>query len=163
MTAVVKSANAPTSFADLRYNMVFPPRPLPNTIYTEHNLRPKGLPESSVVRLLRLAFAPPQWTLNLSEVDLWLSDSYISGMATYSVAEAKNNLSELIDRTLRGEGVLITRHGKPVIEFKPVPAQIGPVSDAELNWLASNRLQPNRSPAEDAGALITRIRDEDAH
>jgi len=100
---------------------------------------------------------------NLSEVDLWLSDSYISGMATYSVAEAKNNLSELIDRTLRGEGVLITRHGKPVIEFKPVPAQIGPVSDAELNWLASNRLQPNRSPAEDAGALITRIRDEDAH
>jgi antitoxin (DNA-binding transcriptional repressor) of toxin-antitoxin stability system len=56
-----------------------------------------------------------------------------------STAKA-NNLSELIDRTLRGEGVLITRHGKPVIEFKPVPAQIGPVSDAELNWLASNPL-----------------------
>jgi antitoxin (DNA-binding transcriptional repressor) of toxin-antitoxin stability system len=67
------------------------------------------------------------------------------GMATYSVAEAKNNLSELIDRTLKGEGVLITRHGKPVVEFKPVPAQVGPVSDADLNWLASNRLEPNRS------------------
>ena len=84
-------------------------------------------------------------------------------MATYSVAEAKNNLSELIDRTLKGEGVLITRHGKPVVEFKPVPTQVGPVSDAELNWLALNRLQPNRSPAEEAGALMTRIRDEDAH
>lgn len=84
-------------------------------------------------------------------------------MATYSVAEAKNNLSELIDRSLKGEGVLITRHGKPVVEFKPVPVQVGPVSDADLNWLASNRLQPNRSPAEDAGELITRIRDEDSH
>jgi antitoxin (DNA-binding transcriptional repressor) of toxin-antitoxin stability system len=83
--------------------------------------------------------------------------------ATYSVAEAKNNLSELIDRSLKGEGVLITRHGKPVVEFKPVPVQVGPVSDTDLTWLASNRLQPNRSPAEDAGELITRIRDEDAH
>lgn len=84
-------------------------------------------------------------------------------MATYSVAEAKNNLSELIDRTLKGEGVLITRHGKPVVEFKPVAAQVGPVSDADLNWLASNRLQPKRKPAEDGGQLMTRIRDEDAH
>ena len=84
-------------------------------------------------------------------------------MATYSVAEAKNNLSELIDRSIKGEGVLITRHGKPVVEFKPVPAPVAPVSDAELDWLATNRLQPNRSPAEDAGELMTRIRDEDAH
>lgn len=84
-------------------------------------------------------------------------------MATYSVAEAKNNLSELIDRSLRGEGVLITRHGKPVVEFKPVPAQVGPVSKTDLNWLASNRLQPNQTPVEDAGELIARIRDEDAH
>jgi len=84
-------------------------------------------------------------------------------MPTYSVAEAKNNLSELIDRALKGEGVLITRHGKPVIEFKPVPMQVGPVSDADLNWLASNRLRPNRKPTEDSGALLTRLRDEDGH
>lgn len=84
-------------------------------------------------------------------------------MSTYSVAEAKNNLSELIDRALKGEGVLITRHGKPVIEFKPVPMQVGPVSEADLNWLASNRLHPNRKPTEDSGALLTRIRDEDGH
>jgi antitoxin (DNA-binding transcriptional repressor) of toxin-antitoxin stability system len=84
-------------------------------------------------------------------------------MAIYSVAEAKNNLSELIDRSIKGEGVLITRHGKPVVEFKPVPAPVEPISDADLNWLATNRLKPNRSPAEAAGELITRIRDEDAH
>src|ERR1700687_4782897 len=102
-------------------------------------------------------------TWNCLSVDLWPSDGYISNMPTYSVAEAKNNLSELIDRALKGEGVLIPRHGKPVVEFKPVPAQVGPISDADLNWLASNRLQPNRNPAEDAGALLTRIRDEDSH
>jgi antitoxin (DNA-binding transcriptional repressor) of toxin-antitoxin stability system len=84
-------------------------------------------------------------------------------MPTYSVAEAKNNLSELIDRALKGEGVVITRHGKPVVEFKPVPAPVAPVSDSDLQWLAANRLQPKKTPAEDAGALLSRIRDEDSH
>ena len=36
-------------------------------------------------------------------------------MTTYSVAEAKNRLSELIDRALAGEGVTITRRGRPVV------------------------------------------------
>ena len=43
-------------------------------------------------------------------------------MSRHSVAEAKNHLSELIDRALKGEGVVITRHGQPVVELKPVPA-----------------------------------------
>ena len=43
-------------------------------------------------------------------------------MPTYSVAEAKNKLSELIDRALNGEGVLITRHGKPVAALVPIEA-----------------------------------------
>lgn len=84
-------------------------------------------------------------------------------MTTYSVAEAKNNLSELIDRALNGEGVTITRHGKPVIEFRPVPMPVGPVSDADLQWLAANRLRPHATPADDAGKLLSDLRDEDAH
>ena len=84
-------------------------------------------------------------------------------MTTYSVAEAKNSLSELIDRALKGEGVIITRHGKPVVEFKPVPAPAEPVSEADLDWLTRHRLQPNRGIAEDAGSLLSRMRDEDAH
>src|SRR4051812_21984352 len=51
---------------------------------------------------------------------LWLGNSYISTMSSHSVVEAKNKLSELIDRVLDGEGVVITRHGKPVVELKPV-------------------------------------------
>jgi prevent-host-death family protein len=84
-------------------------------------------------------------------------------MPTYSVAEAKNNLSDLIDRALKGEGVVITRHGKPVVEFQPVLAPVGPVSDSDLQWLAANRLHPKNRPTEDAGALLSRIRDEDSH
>ncbi len=42
-------------------------------------------------------------------------------MSTHTVAEAEGHLSELIDRALEGEGVVITRHGKPVVELKPVP------------------------------------------
>lgn len=40
-------------------------------------------------------------------------------MTTYSVAEAKNRLPSLIDRALEGEEVIITRHGKPVVELRP--------------------------------------------
>jgi len=84
-------------------------------------------------------------------------------MPTYSVAEARNNLSELIDRALNGEGVLITRHGKPVVEFKPIPVPVGPVSDTALQWLAANRLRPKTHPTDDAGKLLSGLRDEDAH
>jgi antitoxin (DNA-binding transcriptional repressor) of toxin-antitoxin stability system len=84
-------------------------------------------------------------------------------MPTYSVAEAKNHLSELIDRAVNGEGVVITRHGKPVIEFRPVSVPVGPVSDADLQWLATNRLRPKTKPADDAGKVLSDLRDEDAH
>jgi prevent-host-death family protein len=40
-------------------------------------------------------------------------------MASYSVAEAKNQLPSLIDKALGGENVVITRHGKPVAELRP--------------------------------------------
>ena len=36
-------------------------------------------------------------------------------MSTHSVAEAKNHLPELIDRALKGESVVITRHGAEVL------------------------------------------------
>jgi prevent-host-death family protein len=35
------------------------------------------------------------------------------------VLEAKNRLSELLDRVERGEQVTITRHGKPVATLQP--------------------------------------------
>lgn len=84
-------------------------------------------------------------------------------MTMYSVADAKNNLSELIDRALKGEGVVITRHGTPVIEFKPLPTPARPVTVSDLEWLAEHRLHSKRMPAEDAGSLVSRMRDEDDH
>ena len=36
-------------------------------------------------------------------------------MATYNLAQAKDQLSKLVDEALSGELVTITRHGKPVV------------------------------------------------
>jgi prevent-host-death family protein len=82
-------------------------------------------------------------------------------MSTYSVADAKNRLPELIDRALEGEGVVITRRGRPVVELKPVPEPARAVSPADLDWLASRRIS-RLSATDDAGTLVSRMRDEDA-
>jgi prevent-host-death family protein len=84
-------------------------------------------------------------------------------MSTYSVADAKNNLSDLIERALKGEGVVITRYGSPVVELRPVAGAARPVTDADLDWLAAHRLQPRRSPSQEAGELVSSMRDEDGH
>lgn len=44
-------------------------------------------------------------------------------MSRYSVADAKNGLSSLIDSAMAGDEVVITRHGKPVVELRPIAAQ----------------------------------------
>ena len=80
-------------------------------------------------------------------------------MSTYSVVDAKNKLSELIDRALAGEGVVITRHGRPVVELKPMDDAAHPMSSADLDWIAAHRV--GRTAAnEDSGALVERMRDE---
>jgi hypothetical protein len=40
---------------------------------------------------------------------------------------------------------------------------VGPVSDTALQWLAANRLRPKNKLADDAGQLLSDLRDEDAH
>jgi antitoxin (DNA-binding transcriptional repressor) of toxin-antitoxin stability system len=41
-------------------------------------------------------------------------------MAMYiSVKDAKNQLSELLHRVEAGEKVILTRHGRPVVEMRP--------------------------------------------
>jgi prevent-host-death family protein len=81
-------------------------------------------------------------------------------MSSHSVAEAKNRLSELIDRALEGEGVVITRHGRPVVELRPVAEPTRPVSAADVDWLATHRVGKSE-PSEDAGTLVSRMRDEE--
>ncbi len=81
-------------------------------------------------------------------------------MTAYSVAEAKNKLSQLIDRALKGEDVVITRHGHPVVTLRAVAKPPRPVSAADLDWLAAHRVGSTPS-AEDAGTLVSKLRDEE--
>lgn len=94
---------------------------------------------------------------------LWRPPVYISSMSSHSVAEAKTNLSKLIDRALAGEGVTITRDGKPVVELRPVPPVPGPaarrLTAADVDWVAARRR--GRMGGEDAGTLLSRMRDEE--
>ena len=80
-------------------------------------------------------------------------------MTSYSVARAKNNLGELIDRALAGEHVVITRRGSPVIEFKPVRQQPR-VTEEDLRWLREARARLPFSET-DAATLVNQMRREE--
>jgi prevent-host-death family protein len=81
-------------------------------------------------------------------------------MSTHTVAEAKNQLSKLIDRALAGEAIVITRRGQPVIELRPIHPPPRPVSKAELDWLRARRTGRKRAKT-DAGTLVTAMRNEE--
>jgi prevent-host-death family protein len=51
-----------------------------------------------------------------------------------SVKDAKNQLSELLHRVEAGEKVVLTRHGKPVIDLVPHQPKKG-----GINWEAGKR------------------------
>lgn len=81
-------------------------------------------------------------------------------MSTHSVAEAKNKLPELIDRALKGEGIVITRHGRPVAELRPIPAPERRITDEDIDWLRKHRVGSGQASV-DAGTLVSTMRDED--
>lgn len=80
-------------------------------------------------------------------------------MGKHSVADAKNNLSALIDLALEGEGVVITRHGRPVVELRPIPTATEPITPEAVDWLKQRRVG-RRVPREDAVTAVRKIRDE---
>ena len=82
-------------------------------------------------------------------------------MGTFSVAEAKNNLSRLIDLALQGEKVTITRHGTPVAELRPAQKVPRPITAETLAQLRAAREGLGGSLAEDSGVFVSRMRDEE--
>ena len=82
-------------------------------------------------------------------------------MSTYSVADAKAHLSNLIERAIEGEAVVISRHGQPVVELRAVARAVKPMSGAALDQLMNSRAIPNRAGWSSA-ELIRRMRDEGA-
>lgn len=81
-------------------------------------------------------------------------------MGVYTVAEAKENLSDLINRAHNGEVMVITDDGAPVAELQVVRQSPGQITVAELAWLDARRVTPQAPLAEDAASLGSRMRGE---
>jgi prevent-host-death family protein len=85
-------------------------------------------------------------------------------MSSHTISEAKDQLAELIDRAIAGEGVVITRNGKPVAELHPVPEQQEGrnVTKEGIEWLARHRVG-TVIPKEDSATLVRKMREEGEH
>ena len=77
-------------------------------------------------------------------------------MTIVKLADAKAQLSELIDRVQSGETVSITRHGKPVAQLVAARPERKPIRMADLRALTEG--EPFQT--ESAGDFIRRMRDE---
>lgn len=55
-------------------------------------------------------------------------------MATTNVAEAKAKLSQLIEKALSGEEVVIAKHGKPLVKLVPVDLDTSPRDLTHRVW-----------------------------
>jgi prevent-host-death family protein len=80
----------------------------------------------------------------------------------YSIAEFRGKLSKLVKRAEKGEDIVITRHGKPVVKLggfatKPAPKRI---TKEAIAWLDKHRVK-GKVPKEDAGTYVSRMRDEE--
>jgi prevent-host-death family protein len=80
-------------------------------------------------------------------------------MGTHTVAEARDRLPELIERALKGEGVVITQDGDPVVELKPIQKSLRTLTQADIDWLDKHRV-PREHGGVDAVTLIRNMRDE---
>ena len=80
-------------------------------------------------------------------------------MSSFSIAQARNHFSSLVDRAEAGEDVVITRHGQVVAELKAAAAgrRRTPV---DVEWLRARRA-PRAPGGVDAGALVSTMRDDD--
>ena len=77
-------------------------------------------------------------------------------MDSFSLAEAKARLSELVARAAEGETVQITRRGKPVAQIAPARPPRKPIDIELLNSVSKKSpMQP-----ESAGDFIRRMRDD---
>lgn len=89
-------------------------------------------------------------------------------MTTLTIPETESRLPDLIDRVLGGEDVITSRRGRPVATLRPVADVARPPAEPErltaegLAWLDAYPLA-GTLPDEDAGASVSRLRDEETH
>ena len=80
-------------------------------------------------------------------------------MATYSIAEAKDQLSRLVRQAEQGEDVAITRHGKVVARLRPAVETGRRQPDHKLVAEIVARAKSRPRLCEDAVDVIRRMRD----
>jgi prevent-host-death family protein len=80
-------------------------------------------------------------------------------MGTHSIADAKRNLSRLIERALEGEDVVITRSGYPVVALRPVSQPTRTLSPEAIERLRRRRVG-KRMPRTNAVAGVRSQRSE---
>lgn len=78
-------------------------------------------------------------------------DGYIDAMSTYSVAEARDQLSRVIAAAERGERVSITRRGRVVVDI--VARQPAKSVKIDLEELKRRRVMPKNGPTDTLAAL----------
>lgn len=77
-------------------------------------------------------------------------------MSDVTLADAKAQLSDLVERAIRGEDVRITRRGKPVARIVPLERERKPIDFAALRALRES--MPVQS--ESAETLVRAMRDD---
>jgi len=82
-------------------------------------------------------------------------------MGAYSIAEAKNQLSKLVDAAIAGEDVVITRHGKPVAELRPTRGDKTGRLSADLIERIAERARTLPALGEPSADIIRRMRDDE--
>ena len=77
-------------------------------------------------------------------------------MSDVTLADAKAQLSELIERVLRGENVTITRRGKPVARLVGIERKPKPIDFEALRALTDSMPMQDES----ASTWLRRVRDD---
>ena len=80
-------------------------------------------------------------------------------MDTVNLADAKTNLSQLVDRVEAGDTIEITRRGKPAARLVAATRQKKPISLAELE--AHTKTMPHQN--EGAAQFVRNMRDSDRY
>jgi prevent-host-death family protein len=81
-------------------------------------------------------------------------------MSNFNIAEAKAKLSELIDRAIAGEDIVIARAGKPLARLIPLPLQMKRKPGAWRGWKASAEALLAPMDPEDLDAAEGKFSDE---
>ena len=81
-------------------------------------------------------------------------------MASYSIAEAKDKFSRLIEAANEGEPVVVTRHGKPVARIMPMQEDRLAARRKALDELLEGIL-PHRPGAPDSVELLRQMYEDD--